>query len=135
MCSITLGGLIAKVHDERRGSEGDSSRAHGLVEREVCAGSTRDDETRAVSRSETQSVEVHVRPTALLQLDLHGRVVAVSTNTGCAPRVADEAYYVLPGGELTPAPASAIGRRRWRGDFTTSGVFVQQLGHFPQRLP
>jgi hypothetical protein len=73
-----------------------------------------------------QAVSVTVPAVVLLRVDGAGRVVAASTNTGCAPRAGDEVYTVQGDGSLTRTPVLPM--IDWRGDFTVIGVFQPQQG-------
>lgn len=73
-----------------------------------------------------QAVSVIVPAVVLLKLDGAGRVAAVSTNTGCAPRAGDEVYTVQAAGSLVRIPVLPM--VEWRGDFTAIGVFQAQQG-------
>ena len=73
-----------------------------------------------------QSVSVTVPAVVLLRVDGSGRVVAASTNTGCAPRAGDEVYIVQADGSLARTPV--LPTVEWRGDFTAAGVFQAQQG-------
>ena len=73
----------------------------------------------------TQTVTITVPPTALLTVDLDGRIVEATTNTGCAPRATDDLYLVLPDGSVTEA-TDPLPERAWVGDFTAAGVAVAQ---------
>jgi len=91
----------------------------------VCGGATATHPSHDAGAM-VQGIDVRVPRTALLRVDRHRRVIAAATNTGCAPRLGDDVYFVSPTGDLAPAPPSAILGHRWRGDFTVSGVFVAQ---------
>lgn len=81
----------------------------------------------APSTSRTQVVAVRTPATAMIRVDAAGRVLAAWTNTGCAPKPGDDLWTLHPDGTITPARASIV-ERRWRGDFSRAGVFVDQRG-------
>jgi hypothetical protein len=98
-----------------------------LVESRACdqAPGRRDSVTGTTSGDAQQTLSVAVPPTALLRVDASGTLESVATNTGCAPRADDVAYYIGRDGSIAPAPAGALART-WVGDFTQPGVYVRQ---------
>jgi hypothetical protein len=72
-----------------------------------------------------QHVAVRVPRTALLEVDAAGQVVAVATNTGCAPRSGDDVYVRTASGALV-AGDPALLARAWVGDFREAGVYQPQ---------
>jgi hypothetical protein len=93
-----------------------------LVERAACA------EAKPPSTVPQQNITVVVPPIALLRVDKNGRVLAVATNTGCAPRAGDQFFEVRPDGSISLTRPSKLTERRWVGDFTKAGVYVAQRG-------
>jgi hypothetical protein len=93
-----------------------------LVERAACA------EAKPPSTVSQQNITVVVPPIALLRVDNNGRVLAVATNTGCAPRIGDQYFAVRADGSISVTQLSKVTQRRWVGDFTTPGVYVSQRG-------
>ncbi len=79
----------------------------------------------ASTASRTQAVMVRTPATAMIRVDAHGGVLAAWTNTGCAPRAGDDLWLLHPDGSITAASPSVVDRQ-WRGDFSQSGVFVDQ---------
>ncbi len=113
----------------------DASRGAGgrppaqLIERAGCdravreSGSAKPTDVRGDSRP---VVSIIVPATALIRLDHAGHVLAVATNTGCAPRPGDDHFYLRFDGTVEQTSITRLAHRRWIGDFTTSGVFVSQ---------
>jgi hypothetical protein len=93
-----------------------------LVERATCA------EAKPPSTVPQQNITVVVPPIALLRVDKTGRVFAVATNTGCAPRIGDQLFVVRGDGSISVTRLSKLTQRRWVGDFTAPGVYVAQRG-------
>ena len=74
----------------------------------------------------TLALTVTVPRTTIVRLDSSGRVVAALTNTGCAPRAADDIYLSTAGGALTKTASFDVGHITWVGNFTTPGVYQAQ---------
>ncbi len=74
-----------------------------------------------------QTVTVTVQPLAIVHLDGGGRVVAATTNTGCAPRNGDALVVIGPGDRPAPVPPG-LKAQLWVGDFTVPGRLVPQGG-------
>jgi hypothetical protein len=74
-----------------------------------------------------QGVAVTVPATVLVRVDHRGRVLAVATNTGCAPRSGDDMWLVYPDGSMRAVGAEQLLHRRWIGDFSRRGVYVSQV--------
>lgn len=75
----------------------------------------------------SQVVTVTVPATVIVRIDRFGRVIAATTNTGCAPRP-DDAYLLhLPDGTYADASAEQFAAVSWRGDFSAPGVEVRQV--------
>ena len=106
----------------------DGHRHPRVVELAECHGFAPDHRALLPATSgEGQSLRVTVPATTIVRLDARGRVVAASTNTGCAPRRSDDLYVVLVNGTVRRAPVKwLIGRHHWVGDFTEPGVFAAQ---------
>lgn len=110
----------------------DSPAAAGavLIEQPDCSGSDLPAAPTATAPVDaagelTQSITITVPPTALLTVDVDGRIVEATTNTGCAPRATDALYLVLPDGSVAEA-TDPLPERAWVGDFTAAGVAVAQ---------
>lgn len=73
-----------------------------------------------------QQLVVVVPPTVIVRVDATGRLVSVSTNTGCAPRAADVWWVMQPDGTAARTDATTFARQRWVGDFTQTGVAQTQ---------
>jgi hypothetical protein len=72
-------------------------------------------------------VTVTVPHVTFLYLDGAGRVTAVATNTGCAPRATDQVYEYLPGATGPVAATFDVtgngwAGQAWTGDFTQIAV-------------
>jgi hypothetical protein len=72
-------------------------------------------------------VTVTVPHVTFLYLDGAGRVTAVATNTGCAPRATDQVYEYLPGATgpvaaTFDATGTVWASKVWTGDFTQIAV-------------
>ncbi len=72
----------------------------------------------------TQSITVVVPRTVLVHLDRSGRITRATTNTGCAPRRADDVYVIRANGSVVAAPSSLVAHVRWVQQDTRSGVYV-----------
>jgi hypothetical protein len=112
-----------------------SATAYGLWHQSDAPASTapiRSTPTAPVAEAEAhgeaeQQLVVVVPPTVILRVDTDGRVVAATTNTGCAPRLNDAWYVIGPDGTAAPAAADAFPQQLWVGDFTQTGVTQAQL--------
>ena len=110
-----------------------AAAAASLVEEPHCAAAPiRSTPTAPVAEAEAhgeaeQQLVVVVPPTVILRVDTDGRVVAATTNTGCAPRLNDAWYVIGPDGTAAPAAADAFPQQLWVGDFTQTGVTQAQL--------
>ena len=100
----------------------ESAHSPRLVERATCA------EAKPPSTVPQQNITVVVPPIALLRVDKNGRVLAVATNTGCAPRIGDQFFAVRADGAISVTQLAKVTQRRWVGDFTKPGVYVSQHG-------
>lgn len=67
-------------------------------------------------------VTVTVPHVTFVYLDTAGRVTAVATNTGCAPRATDQVYEYLPGATGPVAATFDLAATAWTGDFTQIAV-------------
>ena len=111
---------------------GTPTRLSSLVEAPECAGPAADAaETSAEAAGDDGSVAVQqlvvvVPPTVIVRVDSNGQLVSVSTNTGCAPRPADEWWAMQPDGTAARTSAASFDRQQWVGDFTQTGVAQTQ---------
>lgn len=100
-----------------------------LIEAPACGTAPAADATRPIDGERTVGaavVTVQIAPTALVRVDDQGRVIAAWTNTGCAPRHADDLYVEHPDGSIRRAGPTAVDGHRWIGDFTQPGVVAPQ---------
>jgi hypothetical protein len=77
------------------------------------------------------NIAVTVPTVAVIKVDGRGRVAAVMTNSGRAPRAGDELWIVQPDGSMrapTTTETADFVARRWVGDFGDPGSFVEQPG-------
>ncbi len=105
-------------------SEPPVSGADGLIEAPACREAV--PAAATAPAADPAAVTVQIAPTALVQVDHRGRVVAAWTNTGCAPSLGDDVYIEGPDGRIRPARAAALVTHPWIGDFTQPGVFASQ---------
>jgi len=76
----------------------------------------------------SQTITVTVPRLAIIRLDASGSVASAMTNTGCAPRTADDIYLVDAAGTfLNEDPAHELPNHVWVGDFTRRGVHQPQI--------
>jgi hypothetical protein len=101
----------------------------GLIERPACAGDAADaatDDASAGIADAVQAVSVRVPRVALIRLDRDGRIAAVATNTGCAPRPGDQVYIEQADGSLVRS--ATLPTADWQGDFRSAGEYQAQSG-------
>jgi hypothetical protein len=76
----------------------------------------------------SQTITVTVPRLAIIRLDASGGVASAMTNTGCAPRPADDVYLVDAFGTfVNEDPAHELPDHVWVGDFTRRGVYQPQI--------
>jgi hypothetical protein len=111
---------------------GTPAHLSSLLEAPDCASPTAEAtaETTAAAGDDgsvaVQQLVVVVPPTVIVRLDSDGQLVSVSTNTGCAPRPADEWWALQPDGTAARTSATSFDRQQWVGDFTQTGVAQAQ---------
>jgi hypothetical protein len=111
-CVLAFGGPIARAADEPSPSPSSAP----LLEAAECASPSGSVASREVAAGQTL-VTFAVAPTTRILLDADGAVVAVSTNTRCAPRPGD--VFVVgdrpaTAAERSAALAAGAGAGDWR---------------------
>lgn len=76
----------------------------------------------------SQVVTVRVPRVVIVRVGAHGRVLAVTTNSGCAPGPGDTYLLRRPDGSFVEVGPRRFSGRRWHGDFSHPGVEVAQIG-------
>ncbi|MEY4231699.1 MAG: hypothetical protein RLZZ362_2548, partial [Actinomycetota bacterium] len=76
----------------------------------------------------SQASIVPVPRLAIIRLDASGSVASAMTNTGCAPRPADDIYLADTAGTfVNEDPVHELPNHVWVGDFTRRGVYQPQI--------
>ncbi len=117
-----LGVGAVRSADAHRAEDRDDRRPSS-VESTACPNRTVDAGAPTAGPN-TQPISVVVPRTVLVHLDRSGRVTRATTNTGCAPRVADDVYVIRANGSVGAAPSSLVAHVRWVQQGTRSGVYV-----------
>jgi hypothetical protein len=100
-----------------------------LVQLNPCGGSS--DQPQSATPTQTAGgtqVSFRIAPATIAQVDRNGAIIAVATNTGCAPQSWNQFYVQAPGGSYTPAGPTQVNELLnaiYSGDWTTPGVFHQ----------
>jgi hypothetical protein len=121
------GGLVAFGTLAHAGAHDKTGKPPRLIEQSTC-GAVRAGTAAPATTSAgvIQDIRVSVPAVALLRVDERSRVLAVSTNTGCAPRSSDEFYAIRPDGSIDAVSVKDVPGRPWTGDFTVPGRYVPQ---------